>query len=69
MKTYGSIKQDVFQNVLKKGSAETWQAENSFEIWAGRAEAMYLNLNGIDLGVLGSGVEKGIVVTREGIKR
>ncbi|MFH1868520.1 MAG: RodZ domain-containing protein [Candidatus Omnitrophota bacterium] len=59
----------IFQNVLSEGSAETWKADKNFEIWTGRAEAMYLNLNGNDLGVLGSGVKKGIVVDRRGIRR
>lgn len=59
----------IFQNVLRKGSTETWKADESFEIWTGRSEALYLNLNGNNLGVLGSGVKRGVLITRRGIKR
>lgn len=59
----------IFQNVLKKGSSEQWEANNNFTIWTGKASAMQLNLNGNDLGIPGKGVKKNIVITREGIKK
>lgn len=59
----------IFQNMLKKGSSEQWEANNDFTIWTGKAGAMQLNLNGNDLGTPGKGVIKNIVITREGIKK
>lgn len=59
----------IFQNVLKKGTSEQWEADSSFTIWTGNAGAMQFSLNGNDLGAPGKGVKKGIVVTREGIKK
>lgn len=65
MKADGTV---VFQNVLKKGSRETWTAKNDLEIWTGNAGAMQLVLNGKPLDGLGRGVRKGVRVTRSGIK-
>lgn len=59
----------IFQNVLAKGSRETWTAREELEIWTGNAGAMELSLNGRALGSPGSGVRKGIKVTREGLKQ
>lgn len=59
----------IFQNVLKKGSFEQWEANNYFTLWTGKAGAMQLNLNGNDLGTLGKGVKRDIIITREGIKK
>jgi len=66
LKSDGKI---ISSNVLKKGSSETWLADRNFEIWTGNASAMKLSLNGNRLGSPGRGVIRGIVVTREGIKK
>lgn len=58
----------IFQNVLAKGSQETWEAKEDLELWTGNAGAMELVLNGKALGSPGTGVKKGIKITREGIK-
>lgn len=59
----------IFQNVLKKGASEKWEADSNFTIWTGKAGAMLLKLNGNDLETPGKGVRRDIVITREGIKR
>ncbi len=58
----------IFQNVLTKGSRESWTAQEDLELWTGNAGATELILNGHSLGSPGTGVKKGIRVTREGIK-
>lgn len=58
----------IFQNVLAKGSRESWTAKEDLELWTGNAGAMELNLNGRSLGSPGLGVKKGIRITREGLK-
>ena len=58
----------IFQNVLSKGSKESWTAKEELEIWTGNAGAMELSLNGRPLNNAGSGVKKGIKVTHEGLK-
>ena len=65
VKSDGSV---IFQNVLGRAMQESWTAENSLELWTGNAGAMELFLNGKPLEKLGSGVKKGIRVTREGLK-
>ena len=59
----------IFQNVLQKGTSETWQADKSFTIWTGKAESTALSLNGNDFGILGDGVMRNVLITREGMKR
>ena len=59
----------LFQNVMNKGTSETWEADKNFEIWTGNAEAMKLNLNGNYLGSPGKGVMRGVVIDRKGIKK
>lgn len=59
----------IFQNVLPKGSKESWTAKEELELWTGNAGAMELSLNGRPLGSPGSGVKKGIKVTHEGLKQ
>ncbi|MBI3333851.1 MAG: DUF4115 domain-containing protein [Candidatus Omnitrophica bacterium] len=59
----------IFQNVLAKGAQESWTADQELELWTGNAGAMELFLNGHSLGSPGSGVKKGIRITREGIKQ
>ena len=58
----------IFQNVLPKGSKESWTAQEELELWTGNAGAMELVLNGKSLGSPGTGVRKGIRVTRDGLK-
>ena len=58
----------IFQNVLSKGSRESWVAKEVLELWTGNAGAMDLNLNGQSLGSPGSGVRKGIKITHEGLR-
>ena len=65
MKADGAV---VFQNVLPKGSRESWPAKNDLEIWTGNAGAMQLFLNGKPLEGLGRGVRKGVKVTRAGLQ-
>ena len=57
----------IFQNVLPKGSQESWTAKEELELWTGNAGAMELILNGTPLGNPGIGVKKGIKVTRMGL--
>lgn len=59
----------VFKNVLKKDSAESWQADKDFELWTGNAAAMTIILNGRNLGSPGVGVRRGIIIDRQGIKK
>ena len=65
MKVDGTV---TFQNVLKKGSRETWTAKNDLELWTGNAGSMQLALNGKPLEGLGRGVRKGVRITRAGIR-
>jgi cytoskeletal protein RodZ len=58
----------IFQNVLSKGSSETWIARKELELWTGNASAMDLHLNGKQLGSLGRGVKKGVKVTHSGLE-
>ena len=58
----------IFQNVLAKGSRETWTAKKELELWTGNAGAMQLSLNGKPLEGLGRGVKKGIRITHAGIQ-
>jgi cytoskeletal protein RodZ len=59
----------VHYRVLPKGSSETWEANENFEVWTGNGAAIQLRLNGQELGNLGEGAKKGIIITRQGIKR
>ena len=59
----------IFENILKKGSSETWEAKDNFTIWTGKAHALLLDLNGNYLGAAGKGVVKNLVIDRKGIKR
>ena len=64
VKADGSV---IFQNVLAKGSQESWTAKKELEIWTGNAGAMRLTLNGKPLEGLGRGVRKGVKITHAGI--
>lgn len=65
VKSDGAI---IFQNVLTKGSKESWIAKNELELWTGNAGAMQLNLNGKPLEGMGKGVRKGVKITHAGIE-
>lgn len=58
----------IFQNVLSKGSQESWTAKKELELWTGNAGAMKLTLNGKPLEGLGRGVRKGVRITHAGIQ-
>ncbi|MBI3318564.1 MAG: helix-turn-helix domain-containing protein [Candidatus Omnitrophica bacterium] len=64
VKSDGSV---IFQNVLPGGSQESWSAREHLELWTGNAGAMEVVLNGKPLGSPGTGVKKGIRITREGM--
>lgn len=57
----------VFKSVLKKGSVETYKANEKFQLWTGKGEYLDLTLNGNPLGSPGNGVIKRISLTREGL--
>lgn len=59
----------IFQNTLKKGFTKKITASQKIEIWTGKAEAVFLSLNGKYLGSCGRGVVKDIVITHEGLKK
>jgi len=58
----------IFRNSIPQGSVEAWKADEKIELWVGKAEALELMLNGIPLGSPGSGVKKGILINRKGMK-
>ncbi len=57
----------VFKSILKKGSVETYKANDKFQLWTGKGEYLDLTLNGNPLGSPGNGVIKRISLTREGL--
>jgi len=66
------IKRDgniILSSTLKKGTIRNWQAEESFELWTGNASVMELTLNGHNLGFLGRGVKRGVIIDRQGIRK
>lgn len=66
VKSDGSV---IFQNILPKGSRESWTAQRELELWTGNASAMALTLNGKPLEGLGRGVKKGIRITHAGMEQ
>lgn len=60
----------VFQNVLKRGKTETWQAKKKLELSLGNAGATELEINGKIISGLGrrGQVIKSIVITEEGLQ-
>jgi len=60
----------VFQNILKRGKTETWQAKKRIELSLGNAGATELEINGKIISGLGrrGQVIKSIVITREGLE-
>ncbi|MDP2942296.1 MAG: DUF4115 domain-containing protein [Candidatus Omnitrophota bacterium] len=65
IKADGSV---IYDGILKKGAAETWEAKDSLDVSTSRAEAIAAELNGTALGALGKGVTKNILITRDGLK-
>lgn len=71
-RTWIQVKVDgkiVFQNVLAKGSAESWQAAERIDLWIANAGAIQLELNGKMLEKIGRKGQmlKNVVVTRSGL--
>ncbi|MBI2447090.1 MAG: DUF4115 domain-containing protein, partial [Candidatus Omnitrophica bacterium] len=58
----------MFEEVLKEGSSEKWEANEKIELWVGKAEGLELERNGQPLGPLGYGIIKNILITREDMK-
>ncbi len=58
----------LFQSILKHGTAETWVANDHFEIWTGNASNMELSVNNYDIGSPGKGVTKKMLINREGVR-
>ena len=59
----------IFKNVLKKESIESWNANDNFEIWTGKADKITLLLNDYDMGSPGRGVMKNIIIDRHGMRK
>jgi len=59
----------VFTNILKKGTSETWQANDKINLWLANAGIVKLELNGKILQPIGrrGQILKDVVITREGI--
>ncbi|MFH0940284.1 MAG: RodZ domain-containing protein [Candidatus Omnitrophota bacterium] len=59
----------IFQNVLAKGSSESWQAYEKIELWLGNAGAVQFELNGRPLQKIGRPGQtlRHVVVTRAGL--
>ncbi|MDD5618435.1 MAG: DUF4115 domain-containing protein, partial [Candidatus Omnitrophica bacterium] len=59
----------VFKRILKKGTSETWQAKNGFELWLANAGIVKLELNGKILQSIGRRGQllKSVVINREGL--
>ena len=69
---WAEIKRDgniILSGTLKKGTIRNWQADESFELWTGNASVMELTLNGHNLGSLGRGVKRGVIIDRQGIRK
>lgn len=69
-KVWVSVKRDgetIFSGTLSKGSHETWECKERFEIRAGKLDALDFTVNNKYLGKIGSGV-KDIVIDKEGVK-
>lgn len=71
-KTWLQVKVDgktVFQNVLNRGSAESWTADKKIEMTIGNAGSVELELNGRILEKIGRPGQtlKNVTVTREGL--
>ncbi len=59
----------VFQNILVKGAAETWQAQERIDLWLGNAGVIQMELNGKLLEKIGRPGQtlRNVVITRSGL--
>jgi len=59
----------IFQNILKKGRSESWQAKEKIELSLGNAGAVELEVNGKRISGLGRKGQalKNILITKEGL--
>lgn len=57
----------VFQQTLPKGRVERWQARKNLELRIGKPEAVDVLLNGKLIDLKKAKVQKGLVITQEGI--
>jgi len=57
----------IFHDILPKNSSELWKAGAKIDLWVGKAEAIFLKLNGQDMGSPGYGVIKNIEVRSSGV--
>ncbi|MBL7158241.1 MAG: DUF4115 domain-containing protein [Candidatus Omnitrophica bacterium] len=65
------IKEDgkkVFRGTLRIGKEKKLEADKSFSLWLGKAEAVDLTVNGKSIAPVARGVQKNILITRDGIK-
>ena len=58
----------IFKRVLPKGTEETLSAENTVNMFIGRAEAIEIIINGKSLGSPGRGVIRNLEVTSNGVR-
>ena len=58
----------IFKRVLPKGTEESFNVNNSVDIFVGRAEAVEIAVNGKSLGSPGRGVIRNVEVTSNGIR-
>jgi len=64
------IKEDgkkVFRGTLPRGKTKTLRADQGFSLWLGKTEAVEIEINGKKIPPVAKGVQKNIVITREGI--
>jgi len=59
----------IFQNILKKGRSESWQAKDKIELSLGNAGAVELEVNGKRISGMGRRGQaiKNILITKEGL--
>ena len=58
----------IFEGTLNKNKQKNFYADDKIELWAGRAEALEITVNGKALGVIGKGNIKNILISRRGLK-
>ena len=60
--------QSIFQDILRKGRRERWQAKERIELRIGKPEAIEVFLGGKPVDLKKAKVKKGLVVTHQGIE-
>jgi hypothetical protein len=61
----------IFQNILRKGRSETWQAKDKIELSLGNAGVVVLEVNGKvmpSLGRKGQTIKNIVITAKEGLK-